>query len=473
METVMSQVKNVTSLAQNLLALMWNIKASRFLYIQQQTHRIDTNLHRRHSAQTQVTLNKSNIFLQNTLEKVCEMAYQRRFPPLQERLFEYNRVRKLDHAVELTKVQQENERLIAFRKNQQRMEYQKICQSEAEMKCRWELALKEEQESAKKRRLQKLSVVQDQLRQIEEKRQQERLNRLQDRQEGERLRLLSRRYAAQKKMEAEKKEESRKSLLKHQLEDIAAAKEKRDREAHQLSLQDKETERAESELKNRLELRKNAQAAKLTQRLLPTKILSEKLALMKSEQAARVQREEAKVPREVAEEEAKVENQRKEKEEKRTSALRSIAAHREQTIQEKKQKEEAERKSHLEWLQAQKRSDILFREQERNKAQRIREERMKCNNFNMIQAAEKRAQAEQKKREEEKFEREMAKQAAERERQFQRCVQSELQRAVKEHRNTKPLLAARRAKQEAMQNCYSSNCQQNLISLIEQTVVNL
>uniref|UniRef100_A0A665ULZ7 Trichohyalin-plectin-homology domain-containing protein n=1 Tax=Echeneis naucrates TaxID=173247 RepID=A0A665ULZ7_ECHNA len=413
METVMSQVKNVTSLAQNLLALMFHIKASRFLYIQQQTHRIDMNLHRRHSAETQVTLDKSNIFLQNTLAKVCEMAYQRRFPPLQERLFEYNRVRKLDHAVKLTKVQQENERLIAFRKNQQRLEDQKICQSEAEMKYRWELALKEEQESAKKRRLQKLSVVQDQLRQIEEKRQQERLNRLQDRQEGERLRLLSRRYAAQKKMEAEKKEESRKSLLKHQLEDIAAAKEKRDREAHQLSLQDKETERAESELKNRLELRKNAQAAKLTQRILPTKILSEKLALMKSEQA----------------EEAKVEKQRKEKEEKRTSALRSIAAHREQTIQEKKQKEEAERKSHLEWLQAQKRSDILFREQERNKAQRIREERMKCNNFNMIQAAEKRAQAEQKKREEEKFEREMAKQAAERERQFQRYVQSELQRA--------------------------------------------
>ncbi|XP_036960684.1 trichohyalin-like [Acanthopagrus latus] len=87
--------------------------------------------------------------------------------------------------------------------------------------------------------------------------------------------------------------------------------------------------------------------------------------------------------------------QMKANEEKRTAMLDSISSHRLQVIREKKLKEKAERQSKADERRANVEADELFWEEERLKAQKIREEKIRIVNDNAKLAAQRRAHRQQ------------------------------------------------------------------------------
>uniref|UniRef100_A0A3B4XFJ0 Trichohyalin-plectin-homology domain-containing protein n=1 Tax=Seriola lalandi dorsalis TaxID=1841481 RepID=A0A3B4XFJ0_SERLL len=390
----------------------------------------------------------SEEYLQTVAAEEVELKMQDRQKALDKanmkRFLQNGCVRKFNREVQTTRVQKENESLLTLRKEKQRTENERIFQSEEQMKSRQEEALIQDQQKANHRRLQNQSVAAYLAEQIKEKKLLKDREKRQEKVERDRLRRLDEEHAQKLRIEAIKKSESKKNYLNDRLEDISRGNLLREREAQKVKIEEKDIIIAQSNQERNLQLRKNDQAEKLRTHQIPIKIVTDKLAVTEKEQAASAAlREQARLSKEVSELKAKASKQQKQELEKRASVLKSIAAHREAQIREKKQKVEADRKSNQDWFQTQKKSDTLFLEEQKRKAQKIREDKIKCCDYNFTMMAEKRARAEQLKREEHDFIAKDAEQAAERERKFQQYVQCEIQKAAEEKRNVSQLLAAR------------------------------
>ncbi|GLD66723.1 golgin subfamily A member 6-like protein 22 [Lates japonicus] len=351
-------------------------------------------------------------------------------------------VRKFNRALHMTHVQKENEALMEFNQERQRVAEERKRQSEEEMRSRLEEALRQEQEKAHQRQLYNQSVADYQMEQIKEKNQVREKERQQEEEERDRLRYLAELYAQELRNQAEEAAESKKTYLKYRLEDISSRKLLREEEAQKLNTVEKERQCVLSDIDEKLQQRKNFEAEKFRKRQIPIEIATDKLAVAKKEQAATtVQREEAKFTKEVAEQDAKEAKRSQKKQEDGAAMLKSICAHREAKIQEKEQQQKAKQKSSLDWLQAQRESSRLFREEQRHKAQRNRENNIKCQDLNVTSVAKKRSNDEQLKKEDHDAAVKDAERAAEREQQLQQYVQSELHHAAEGLRNVSHLLA--------------------------------
>lgn len=328
-------------------------------------------------------------------------------------------VRKFNSVLLSIHVQRENEALIKFRKEKLRAAKEQEKRSEEEASCRQGEALRQEPQKAGQKQRDITALAAYQTQQMKEKQQLKEVEMQQKKDERQRLMLLNKLHAQEAAAQAQKRAESKKKHLEHQLEDIANRKLQREEEARKRAEEEMKQVRPDSGRK--LQPGNNERAGKL-------QMLMDQLAVSK-----RQQREEANIS------EAEAARQQEEKEE-RAAVLRSIAAHREIRMQERQQMEEAEQKSNLDWFLAQRESDRLFVEEQEREAQRRREKAMECREANMAMAAEKRGQAEQLREEEREAAERSAGQAAQTERQLQNYILRELQAAAGSQRNV--LLAA-------------------------------
>lgn len=353
-------------------------------------------------------------------------------------------VRKFNRVLQTTHVQKENEALVKFNREKQRIVRAQKRKSEEETLVGQEEALREEQEKVHQKQLFDQAVAVYQTKQMKERQQLRENEMQQEKEERERLRYLDELYAQEQRTLAQKQVESKRNYLERQLGDISSRNLQRETEAQKLNTEENERKHVQFDLEENLQQRKNEQAEKFRKRQIPIKIATEKLAVtMKEQAAAKARKEEVKFLKEVAEQDAEVAKQQREKEEKKAAMIKSIAAHREVTIQEKKEKEEAEQKSKLNWFQAQRESDRLFLEKQKQKAQRTIENESECQQTNDTMMAEKRAIAERLKREECDSAVKSEEQAADRRKQLQHYIQCELHKAAESQRNVPLLLAAR------------------------------
>ncbi|XP_044053220.1 coiled-coil domain-containing protein 173-like [Siniperca chuatsi] len=352
-------------------------------------------------------------------------------------------VRKYNSALLTTYVQKENEAVMEFNREKQRTAEERTRQYEEEMRSRENKALRQEQDKARQRQLYNQAVADHHIEQMKANKQLREEERQQEKEERDRLRGLDELHAQELRHQAEIKAESKKSCLKYHLEAISSADLNREREAQKLKTEEEERKRVRLDIEGKQKQRKNDQAAKFRKHQILKEIVTDKLAVRMKEQAASTTlREEAKLSKEVAEQDAQVAKQQKDKEEKRAAMLRSISAYRETKIQEKKQKENAEQQSNLDWFQARKQSDRLFLEEEKQKAKRARENKIKCRVANVTLMAENRAILDRLKKEEQNAAEKNAEQIAEWDKQLQQYVQCELHEAADSRRNVTHLLAA-------------------------------
>uniref|UniRef100_A0A3Q3MYR5 Trichohyalin-plectin-homology domain-containing protein n=1 Tax=Mastacembelus armatus TaxID=205130 RepID=A0A3Q3MYR5_9TELE len=352
-------------------------------------------------------------------------------------------VRKFNSALQRTYVQKENEALIKYQQEKQRIAREQRSQPNLEMIRESEEAQRREQEDACKKQLHDRALAAFWTEQIKEKRRQREKKMQQEKEESDQLRNLDELPAQELKNQAQREQDSKKMYLRHMQEQMSSRKLQRETEAQILDKEEEVRQRHQLDKEQMLQQQKEHLAEKFRKRQVPIKTVTDKYAVrMREQDAARAQRE-LEISEEMAKQDAEVAKQQKEREEKRAAMLKDIYAHREAMIDQKKQKAKAEKETIQNCFQAQKEADRLFLEKQMLEAQRKRENNKQCQIFNDNLAALKHAHYEKLKREEHDAEVRDAEQAAARKKQLQDYIQSEIDKAAASQRNAAVLLAVR------------------------------
>ncbi|KAK2832744.1 hypothetical protein Q5P01_016633 [Channa striata] len=308
-----------------------------------------------------------------------------------EALQQDHRVRQINRMLQMTSVQDENEALIQLKEEKQKVADEQKRQYEEEMRSVQAEAVKQKQEKANVKQLSSQALATYWVEQMREKQQQREKQMRQEKEEGERNRRLAELQVQEElRNQAQLQAESKKKCSKNLQEHISCGKLQREMEAHKLDVEEEKRKRVELYLEDKIQQKRKEQAEKFRNHQLLIENVSDKLAVKLKEQAtATARKEEQTLFQTLVKHDAALAKQQKDKEEKRAAMVKSIAAHRERTIQEKILKEQAEQKSSLDWFEAQKESNRLFHQKQIQKAQKAREDRIKCREDNSILMAEK------------------------------------------------------------------------------------
>ncbi|KAK5891790.1 hypothetical protein CesoFtcFv8_012230 [Champsocephalus esox] len=285
-------------------------------------------------------------------------------------------------------------------------------------------AQRKEQENIRQRRRDNVALEKERVKQIKEKKLLKEEERRQEKEERDQLRALDEQHKLKLRDEHRKEQEAKDKNIKLRKEEIYRKNVLRQREIEKLNMKEKETKRVQTDREELLQKRKQEKSEQLKMRQIPKDIVNDQLAEVKKRQAAqRIQIEEVKLLKEVAEADAKVRKQQKDVKEKRAAALKSIAAHREETHCRKQQKEREEKQSSLDLLHQMKQHDRLSEEQSKRDAYLKRQTNIKHQEDLLSDDAKNKALRQQKIKEELHAAREMEKQIAEGENQIQQYMQ--------------------------------------------------
>ncbi|KAI4793382.1 hypothetical protein KUCAC02_032757 [Chaenocephalus aceratus] len=239
-------------------------------------------------------------------------------------------------------------------------------------------------------------------------------------------RALDEQHKQKLREEHRKKQKENDENIKLRKEEICRKNCLRQKEMEKVNMKEKETKRVQTDIEELLQQRKQEKSEQLKMRQIPKDIVKDQLAAAKKRQAAqRIQREEVRLSKEVAEADAKVRKQQKDVKEKRAAAQKSIATHRMETHRGKEQKEKEEKKNSLDWLHQLKQLDRLSEEQSNREVYLKRQTNIKHQEDLLSDAAKNKALRQQKIREELHAAREMERQIAEGENQIQQYMQQE------------------------------------------------
>uniref|UniRef100_A0A8P4JZJ8 Trichohyalin-plectin-homology domain-containing protein n=1 Tax=Dicentrarchus labrax TaxID=13489 RepID=A0A8P4JZJ8_DICLA len=267
------------------------------------------------------------------------------------------------------------------------------------MQSRWENCLKKDQEILLKRSLEKQSVAQYQVSQMKEREVLKQEERLQDQRDGQMLRRLDEQHAQELANQAEQQRESKMRNLKQRLDDIHERHLYAEKQREIIRREEQKARLAQIESEQKLLQRKNEQVERFRRLQVPKQIVYDKLAASKKKQATAVAlMEEQRIVKYVVEREAELAKQKKERGETRAAELQSVSAYRKTVIKDKELKKKAEQQRSVGFLQAAKEADRLSLAEEKLKAQKIREERLKVDKVNVSLAGEKHAKLQQQKR---------------------------------------------------------------------------
>ncbi|GAA6231206.1 coiled-coil domain-containing protein 173 isoform X2 [Lates japonicus] len=355
--------------------------------------------------------------------------------------YQTDQVKGLHRALLLTEVLKEREAQIELKQRikSATKDVNKVFMDVA--KARDDEALRLEQEKALQRKLERQAVAEDLKNQIKETELLRERQKAENKKDGEEIQRLRELFQWEQRMEEERQTEQKRGLMQAHLEHLANRDLIRAADTQKQEAEEQQRKLFLSAKQKMMKLRKDKETELFREAQMQRERIMNKLTDTQREQTVS---EEQRIAKAVAERDAKQAQQQREEEEKKAAVLKAITAHREFMRREKEQRDQAALQSTRDALQAKTEADRIFSEKQQLKAQRIREDERKLQDFNATQMAEKIAKAQLLRREDHEFEGKNTDLAAEEENQFQQYSQQVIRAAADAQRNVFPLCRAAR-----------------------------
>ncbi|XP_050974507.1 cilia- and flagella- associated protein 210 [Labeo rohita] len=358
-----------------------------------------------------------------------------------QQYYQTDRVKGFHSALLLAEVLKEREAQIELKHMKQNASKDIDRDILAEMACREEQAIQQEQQKAIQRKQDQLTTAESLKQQIKDhdmKKEQERQEVKREAEEIERLRDL---HLWEQSMNERKRQEEKRGAMKAHQNYLTNREMMKATEAQRQEEEEEKRKQLAKHKEKVMKMRKEKQEEMFRELQRHRETIIQKLAVQKQQQ---ISNEEEIIAKAVAEREAKQAREQREKEEKHAAMLNSIAAHRESMRKEQERKAEEEKQKALEMLNAKREADKIFIEKQELKAQKAREEGKTLQDIYIQEMAEKRARHHRTKKDDKDFVVRNTALIVEEENQFQNYAKQVIETAGKAGRNTYPLLKAAR-----------------------------
>ncbi|XP_044273547.1 coiled-coil domain-containing protein 173 isoform X2 [Varanus komodoensis] len=352
-----------------------------------------------------------------------------------QQYYENDRVKGFHRALLLTEVLKERDAQIEFKKIKQKL----YCSKDEEIDREHQKAILREEEKAKERKMKRLQLSKDQLEQIKEHEHLAELSKLEEIKERKEIQALANLYQQEMREKEQKEHEEKQRCMQAHQEHVA----------DQIILKTIEKQKQEEEDdKIRVHFKAKQAMAKLRKakeeemcRLMEEErdaITSRILALMKK----KLDSDDERIAREIAETEEELEKERKEKEEKNKADLKSIKEHRLGVIKIKEEKERQEKLEAQETLRGLIEADRIYQELEKDKKHRNHCANLKLQESHVMQIAEKMARQRLEKQEDIEYVRQKDLIAQYKEQEFQKYAKKVIDEESKTTQHLYPLFKA-------------------------------
>ncbi|XP_022596635.1 coiled-coil domain-containing protein 173 [Seriola dumerili] len=355
--------------------------------------------------------------------------------------YQTDRVKGLHRALLLTEVLKEREAQIEVKQRIKSASKDVDKEFTDMVKTREDEALRQEQEKALQKKLERQAVAEDLKNQIKVNELARERQKTENKKDGEEIQRLQELYQWEQRMEDERQTEQKRNLMQAHLEHLTNRDLIRAADAQKQEAEEKQRKLFLTAKQKMMKLRRDKETELLREAQMHREKIMNKLTVAQQDQTVS---EELRIAKAVAERDAKQAQQHREEEEKRTAMLKSITAHREFMRQEKEQRDKEAQQTTRDMLQAKKEADRIFSEKQQLKAQRIREDERKLQDFNATQMAAKMARHQNLRRDEHEFQAKNTYLVAEEENQFQQYSQHVISAAAEAQRNVFPLCKAAR-----------------------------
>lgn len=308
-------------------------------------------------------------------------------------------------------------------------------------KAREDEALRQEQEKARQKKEETLTVAEELKKQIRNGELTKEEETLQNQKEGKEIQQLRELYLWEQRMEQERQKEERKNLMQAHMEHLTNRQLQRATNEQKQKMEEEQRKLYLSAKQKMIKLRRDKEKEILSEAQMRQERMLEKLVATQQEQADDEELRIAKAVRERNAREAQLQGQ---EEERKAAMLDSIVAHRESLRQEKERMDEITKQKNQEILLAKKEADRIYAEKQQLKAQKYKEESKRLKDFLATQMVEKRSKQQQLRKGEEEFEAMNAQVSAEEEHQFQLYSKDVITEATEAKLNVFPLYKAAR-----------------------------
>ncbi|KAM9851246.1 cilia- and flagella- associated protein 210 [Aulostomus maculatus] len=353
--------------------------------------------------------------------------------------YQIDRVKGLHSALLLTEVLKEREVQIQLKKRIKNALKDMDKEDIEVMKTREDEALRREQERVCQKTHERRDVAEALKNQIKENQLSMEREKLLVKEEGEKIQQLQELHLVEQRLEEEAQAKQKRNLMQTHLEHLTDRETMKATEAQKQELEDEQRKLFLSAKRKMMKLRKDKEKELFREAQMCRENIMMKLTATQQEQT---EREEQRIAKAVAEQDARQAQQQREEEEKRAAMLKSIAEHRERMRQEKEQRDKMNRVKERDMLLAKREADQIFTEKQQLKAQKMREDAKKLQDFNSKQMDEKRARQHQLVRLEREFEAKNTEAIAEEEQQFQQYSERIFRAAAEAQRNVFPICKA-------------------------------
>ncbi|XP_051259642.1 cilia- and flagella- associated protein 210 [Dicentrarchus labrax] len=355
--------------------------------------------------------------------------------------YQTDRVKGLHRALLLTEVLKEREAQIEL-KQRIKSASKDVDKDFLDMvKTREDEALKQEQEKALQKKLQRRVVVEDLKNQIKEHETARERQVIENKKDGEETQHLKELYQWEQRMEEERQAKQKRDLMQAHLEHLTNRDLIRAVDAQRQEAEEEQRKLFLSAKQKMMKLRKDREKELFREAQMCREKITNKLTVTQQEQTVS---EEQRIAKAVAEQDAKEAQHRWQEGKKRAAMLKSINAHREFMRQEKEQRDKMAKQNARETLLAKKEADRIFTEKQQLKTRKMKEDERKLQDFNATQMAEKSTKHQQLRRDDLEFEEKNSELIAEEENEFQQYSQHVIKAAAEAQRNVFPLCKAAR-----------------------------
>ncbi|XP_029566959.1 coiled-coil domain-containing protein 173 isoform X2 [Salmo trutta] len=357
-----------------------------------------------------------------------------------QQYYETDRVKGFHSALLLTEVLKEREAQIELKQRKQDTSKDVDKEIMAIIKRREDEALQKEQQKALQRKLDSQATAEDLKQQAKEHEMNRELEKLENKKEAEELQRLKELFLWEQCMQEQKKEEQKRNTMKAHMEHLSNRDIIRAIEAQKQEMEEQRRRLFANAKQKMVKLRKDKEEEMFREVQMHREGIMNKLAAKQQEQTDN----EELIAKAIAQRDARQAQQQKEKDDKRTAMLNSIASHREAMKEEQEQKEREHKERAIDMLYAKKEADRIFIEKQHLKAQKIKEDGRTLQDIYIHQMAEKRAKEQHIRKQQQDFETKNAELIAVEEKQFQQYAKNVIDTATEAMRNIHPLRKAAR-----------------------------
>ncbi|XP_061696696.1 cilia- and flagella- associated protein 210 [Syngnathoides biaculeatus] len=354
----------------------------------------------------------------------------------QQLYYETERVKGLHRALLLTEVLKEREAQIELKQRRKRASKDQDIEFMQKVKAREDEALKKEQEQTEKKRQESKAFAKELQKQIKENQMERERQKYETKKDSEEIQRFQEIHLWEQKLEEEAQAKQKSDFMQAQLEHLTQRDISSVLEAKKQEAEEAQRKQFLSTKEKMVKLRRDKEKELLRE------IQNRRERIMDQLTLAQQERKQQSVTKAVTEQDAQRMQQQWEEEKKRVEMIKSITAHREHVVKQKEHNELIRREKEREALLAQKEDDRIFWEEQKKKAQSIRRELQKLQDFNTRQMVEKQAGQDQVRRAEQEFDAKNMELFAEEEFGFEQYSGAVIQAAATTQRNVLPLYKA-------------------------------